>query len=128
VHGVTLFVAVNSPISCYFSISFSVTAQSSDNTFLEKCGLYSCRKYWNYVLGNKNMTVMHNMNEITFNSRFVYIAHIDVFFPRSNYMTSWQSSLCATLHHSFITRVVIQHLVSDRLLSLILTENLHNVR
>jgi hypothetical protein len=34
----------------------------------------------------------------------------------------------ATSHHSFITSVVIQHLVSVKLLSSISKENIHNVR
>jgi hypothetical protein len=38
VHDITLV---------YFLITFSVTIQSSDNAFLEKCGPYSCWKYWN---------------------------------------------------------------------------------
>jgi len=75
VHDVTLVVAVHSPMSRYCLIIFSVTVQSSDNTFLEKCGPYSCRKYWNYVFGNENMTVniftIHNTNEWTLNDRFV---------------------------------------------------------
>jgi len=85
VHDVTLVVAVHSPMSRYCSITFSVTVQSSYNTFLEKCGPYSCRKYWNYVFGNENMTVniftIHNTNEWTLNDRFVYVAYIDVFSP-----------------------------------------------
>ena len=51
---------------------------------------------------------------------FAYVAHIDVFSPHSNDMTSWQNSSAEKIscnvtpffyHHS----VVIQHLVSDTL-------------
>ena len=64
---------------------------------------------------------------------FAYVAYIDVFFPHSNNMTSWKNSSAEKIscnvapffyHHS----VVIQHLVSDRLLSLNSKENVQNVR
>ena len=63
----------------------------------------------------------------------VYVAYIDVFSPHSNDMTSWQNSSAEKIscnvvpffyHHS----VVIQHLVSDRLLSLNSKEKVQNVR
>jgi hypothetical protein len=40
--------------------------------FLEKFWQYRCRKYWNYVL---EMKIWH------LNSRFVYVAYIDMFSP-----------------------------------------------
>jgi len=72
------------------------------------------------------------MNEWTLNCRVIYVAYIDVFSLYSNDMTSWQSSSAEKIslnvapffyHHS----VVIQNLVSDRILSLISKENVHNV-
>jgi hypothetical protein len=124
VHDVTLVVAVHSPRSRYCLIIFSVTVQSSDNTFLEKCGPYSCRKYWNYVFGNENMTVniftIHNTNEWTLNDRFVQVAYIDMVSPHSSDKTSWQSSsaekiACNSAPIFYHQSVAIQHLVSDTL-------------
>ena len=75
----------------------------------------------------------HNMNEWTLNSCFVYVDYIDVFFPHSNDMTSWQNSSaekisCNVAPLFYHYSVVIQYLVSDRLLSLISKENIQNVR
>jgi hypothetical protein len=83
--------------------------------------------------------VIHNMNEWTLSTCLDYVSYIDTLSLHSNAMTSWQRFPCipmlwrhdkvfrhikssATSHHSFITTVVIQHLVSDRLLSLISQE------
>ena len=72
------------------------------------------------------------MNEWTLNSRIIFVAFIDMFSLHSNDISSWQSSSAEKIslnvvpffyHHS----VVIQNLVSDRILSLISKENVHNV-
>ena len=68
-------------------------------------------------------------------SSFFCFAYIDMFSPHSNDMTSWQNSSAEKIscnvapffyHHRH--SVVIQHLVSDRLLSLNWKENVQNVR
>ena len=78
---------------------------------------------------------MHDITFICCHSFYCFanIAHIDVFYPHSNDMTSSQNSLAEKIscnvepffyHHN----VVIQHLVSDRLLPLNSKENVQNVR
>ena len=79
------------------------------------------------------------MNEWTLSTCLDYVSYIDTLSLHSNAMTSWPRFPCipmlwrhdkvfrhikssATSHHSFITTVAIQHLVSDRLLSLISQE------
>ena len=123
-----------------FFHQFHITVRSLYNRpttlYLMKCGPYSRRKFWNYDLGNENMTVnsryitwMNNIKKSLCNTLLALMC----FLPHSNDMTSWQSSSAEKVscnvapffyHHS----VVIQHLVSDRLLSLISKENMHNVR
>jgi len=68
------------------------------------------------------------MSECALNGRFAYATYIDAFPPHVNDMTSWQSSSKISWsaapffnHHG----VVIQHLVSDMILSLISTKNVH---
>jgi hypothetical protein len=120
-HRVTSFVAVLSPMSNYCSITTSVTIQP-DNAFKKEMWtlqlpeiLKLCLWKWEH---DHEFTI-RNMNEWTLNSRFVYVANIDVFSPHSNYMTSWQRSSTENVlgnvvpffyHHS----VVIQHVVSHR--------------
>ena len=74
----------------------------------------------NYILC---MTSRYFFRSFT-NARLLFVV------SHSNDMTSCQSSLAENIssRHSFITSVVIKHLVSDRLLSLISKENVHNVR
>ena len=63
---------------------------------------------------------MNNMNERTLISHFVYVAYIDVFSP--------DMILCSVAPSFYHHSVVIQHLVSDRLLSFISNESVHNVK
>jgi hypothetical protein len=64
---------------------------------------------------------------------FAYVAYIDLFSPHSNDMTSWQNSAaekisCSVAPFFYHHIVVMQHLISDRLLSLNSKENVQNVR
>ena len=75
--------------------------------FLKKFGQYSYRKYWNYVLGNENMTVIYTINEWSLNSCFVYVTYILPYSPmiwRYDKVVRQKRSH-ATSRHSFITTV-----------------------
>ena len=67
VHDVTLVVAVHSPMSRYCLIIFSVTVQSSDNTFFGRNVDRTVAENIETVFGNENMTMniftIHNTNE-----------------------------------------------------------------
>ena len=96
---------------CY---TFSVTVLSSDNAFFLEMWtvqlpeiLKLCNWKWEYDCD----FAMHNMNEWTLSSRFVYVAYIDVLFsPHSNDVMSCQSSseeniFSRKYSHYFITKV-----------------------
>ena len=74
VHDVTLVVAVHSPMSRYCLIIFSVTVQSSDNTFFGRNVDRTVAENIETVFENENMTMniftIHNTNEWTLNDRF----------------------------------------------------------
>jgi hypothetical protein len=111
--------------------------KSSDNAFSENMWttelpeiLNLCPWKWKY----DGEFVIHNKNEWKLNGCFAYVAYKCVF-PHSNNMTLWQISFD---RENLVQRrailvspqcgVVIQHLVSDRPLSSISKENVHNIR
>ena len=125
-----LFVAVNSPMCRYCSVTFSVTVPSSDNVFI-------FRNVDGTVAGNIETMTIYLQYIIWMNAHLtdalLTLLILMCFTPHSNDMTSWQNSSAEKIscnvapffyHHS----VVIQHLVSDRLLSLNSKENVQNVR
>jgi hypothetical protein len=116
--------------------SFSATVQS-DNAFKkEKWTLQLpkisklCLWKWEYDCE----FTMHNMNEWTLSSRFVYVVNIDVFFPAFQWYDVMIKEFGRERRAILLspqcgdTTSCIRHLVSDRLLSLISKENVHNVR
>jgi hypothetical protein len=92
--------------------------------FLEKFWQYRCRKYWNYALEIKIRQWIRDIYyEWMIIKQSLCLSLTLICSPlHSNNMTSWQSSSAEQIwcnvtpffyHHS----VVIQHLVSDRLIS-----------
>ena len=98
---------------CHVAVrSLSVWLYNLLRTLFEKCGPCSCRKYWNYVLTNENMTVnlryTIRMNK-QIQSLCIGCLHWRVFtrIPMiwRHDKVVWQRRSRAITHHSYITTV-----------------------
>jgi hypothetical protein len=140
-HDVTVYVAVHSQMS--HSITFSVVTEMWSKCVCSGRTVQLPINKWNYVRICRNMNVntwyinlwneRTKMKEWTLQSLCLPGLHCDVFCCILILWGHEKSSLVEDIVYIVVLffyhhRVVIQHLVSDRLFSLISNENLHNIR
>jgi hypothetical protein len=129
VHDLTLFVAIHSSKSCYCSIAFSVTVQSFlsnvDRTVAGNIETMSLEiKIWQWICDTQYECMNIKQSLCLRCLHWCVFPRIPIIWHHDKVVRQRRS--CATSHHSNITTVwLLQHLVSDRLLSLISKEIVH---